>query len=243
MNKRKIAVFVEGQTELVFVREFLAKWFSYDTNLIGFDCYNLLRSEFCDTSYTFGSLGSENYYMIVNVGNDCSVLSKIRDRIQQLDNLGYQVVIGLRDMYSAQYIIDAKGRKIDNTITRLHIEAVREQIEHMPKGEMVKFHFAIMEVEAWLLGMCQFLQGINPRLTPEYILQQTNIDLFKDPETTLFHPAAELERIYGLAGRTYDKHEADIASVMANLQLEDFIFLIKSEKCNTFKTFTDSLLG
>ena len=242
MNKRKIAVFVEGQTELVFVREFLAKWFSYDANLIGFDCYNLLKSEFCDVSYTLGDLESENYYMLVNVGNDCSVLSKIRDRIQQLNNLGYQVVIGLRDMYSTQYIKDAKGRKIDNAITQLHIEAVREQIELMPKGEMVDFHFAIMEVEAWLLGMYHFLQNIDPRLTPENILKQTNINLNENPETTLFHPAAELARIYGLAGRTYDKHGSDIATVMANLQIEDFNNLIKSGKCQTFKTFAESLL-
>jgi hypothetical protein len=40
MNRRKVAVFVEGQTELVFVRELLAKWFGYDADVIGFECYN-----------------------------------------------------------------------------------------------------------------------------------------------------------------------------------------------------------
>ena len=36
-----IAVFVEGQTELVFAREFLLKWFEYDANQVGVDCYSL----------------------------------------------------------------------------------------------------------------------------------------------------------------------------------------------------------
>ena len=243
MNKRKVAVFVEGQTELVFVREFLSKWYCYDANVIGFDCYTLLKSEFQDVAYTYGSVDSENYYMLVNVGNDCSVLSKIRERIQQLDGLGYQLVIGLRDMYSAQYIKDANGRKINYSVTQLHINTVREQIELIPEGDMIDFHFAIMEVEAWLLGMSRFLQSIGPQLTHEYVLQHTNINLSEDPETSLFHPAAELGKIYGLVGRTYDKHEADIASIMDNLQVDDFINLIQSGNCQTFNAFAESLLA
>ena len=35
MNKRRLAVFVEGQTELVFVREFLKQWYGYDASVIG----------------------------------------------------------------------------------------------------------------------------------------------------------------------------------------------------------------
>ena len=55
MNNRKLAVFVEGQTELIFVREFLKKWYNYDANVVGFDCYNLLANEFRDVAYEYGS--------------------------------------------------------------------------------------------------------------------------------------------------------------------------------------------
>lgn len=41
MNSRKLAVFVEGQTELIFVREFLKQWYNYDANTVGFDCYSV----------------------------------------------------------------------------------------------------------------------------------------------------------------------------------------------------------
>ena len=243
MNKRKIAVFLEGQTELVFVREFLVKWFDYDSNIIGFDCYHLLRSEFCDAAYTFGDIGSENYYMLVNVGNDCSVLGKIRDRMEHLEKLGYQLVIGLRDMYSTQYIRDAQGRRIDDTVTQLHFNAVKEQIAQMDGGEKVDFHFAIMEVEAWLLGMHRFLQTVDEKLTPEYVVQNAGIDLEDNPETSFFHPAAALAKIYGLAGKMYDKHETDISSIMASLQVEDFKKLVHSGYCQSFKSFVESLLG
>lgn len=243
MNKRKVAVFVEGQTELVFVREFLVKWFNYDSNLIGFDCFNLLKSEFRDTKYKLGNIDSENYFMIVNVGNDCSVLSKIHGRMHQLSGLGYQVVIGLRDMYSTQYIKDAKGRNIDERVTRMHIDAVQEQIELMENGDLVAFHFAIMEVEAWLLGIHRFLQIIDDRLTVDYVLKHVGVNLLEDPEISLFHPAAVLSKIYELVGRKYDKHESDISSIMANLEVEDFVSLARSGRCQSFNAFSESLLG
>ena len=101
MNKRRLAVFVEGQTELVFVREFLKQWYGYDTSVIGFACYNLQNNEFCDAAYQYGSEESENYFMLVNVGNDNSVLSKILSRLTYLVNQGYQLVIGLRDIIAS----------------------------------------------------------------------------------------------------------------------------------------------
>ena len=107
MNNRKLAVFVEGQTELIFVREFLKQWYSYDATVVGFDCYNLLANEFCDAAYKYGTEDSESYFFIVNVGNDRSVLSSILERMKFLQNKGFQLVVGLRDMYSKQYIKDA----------------------------------------------------------------------------------------------------------------------------------------
>lgn len=228
---------------MVFVRELLAKWFGYDADVIGFECYNLLNNSFQDTSYALGSIDSENYYMVVNVGNDNSVLSKIRDRMQQLVKLNYQVIIGLRDMFSTQYIKDAQGHKIDAEVTRLHIETTEEQIDSIPEGERISFHFAIMEVEAWLLGMSQYLEHIDNRLTQEFVKAQIGINLEDDPETTLFHPAKKLDDIYGLVGLHYDKHISDVEKIMAALQPDDFKNLALSGRCQTFRTFAESLLG
>lgn len=187
MNSKKLAVFVEGQTELVFVREFLKQWYGYDVNIVGFDCYNLLSKEFCDAEYKYGNEDSENYFMIVNVGNDNSVLSSI--------------------------------------------------------GTFVDFHFAIMEIEAWFLGMDGFMDRLDSRLTRDFVIKNLNINLDDDPENTIFHPAAELGKIYALVDKQYDKHKSDISSIMSLLTNDDFLRLINSGKCNTFKMFAESLLG
>ena len=243
MNKRRLAVFVEGQTELVFVCEFLKQWYGYDTSVIGFACYNLQNNEFCDAAYQYGSEESENYFMLVNVGNDNSVLSKILSRLTYLVNQGYQLVIGLRDMYSKQYVQDAGGHVIDEEVNQKHIDAVRDVLKSAANGEKVDFHFAIMEVEAWLLGMHDYLLSIDKRLTGDYIKESTDIDLDADPEKTIVHPAMELGRIYGLVGKKYDKHLSDISAIMSILTTDDFCKLMDSGKCNTFIKFVESLLG
>ena len=243
MNNRKLAVFVEGQTELVFVREFLKQWYGYDVNVVGFDCYNLLAKEFCDAEYKYGSEDSENYFMIVNVGNDKSVLSSIIGRLKFLRNKGFQLVVGLRDMYSSQYIKDAHKHEIVDEVSRQHVESVKKILSDLEDGGFVDFHFAMMEVEAWFMGMDGFVERLDERLTRDFVCQNLNISLDDDPEKTLFHPAAELGKIYALVGKQYDKHKSDISSIMSLLTNDDFLSLINSGKCSTFKMFAESLLG
>ena len=43
MNIRKIAVFVEGQTEYIFVRDFLCAWYEFDANKLGLECYQSME--------------------------------------------------------------------------------------------------------------------------------------------------------------------------------------------------------
>lgn len=243
MNNRKLAVFVEGQTELIFVREFLKQWYNYDANIVGFDCYNLLANEFCDAEYKYGSDDSENYFFLVNVGNDRSVLSSVIGRMKFLQNKGFQLVVGLRDMYSTQYIKDAGKREIVDAVSQKHIESVKSVLQGIENGAFVDFHFAIMEVEAWLLGMSGFLEKVDECLTTEYVRQNVGINLEDDPEKSIFHPAAELGKIYMLVGKQYDKHQSDISAIMSKLNTDDFIKLMESGKCQTFKRFAESLLG
>lgn len=243
MNNRKLAVFLEGQTELIFVREFLKQWYNYDANVVGFDCYNLLANEFCDAAYKYGSEDSENYFFLVNVGNDGSVLSSIIGRMKFLENKGFQLVVGLRDMYSKQYIKDAGKHEIVDAVTQQHLNSVKEVLQGLENGAFVDFHFAIMEVEAWFLGMSGYLEKIDERLTAEYVSQNVGINLEDDPEKSVFHPAAELGRIYSLVGKQYDKHQSDISAIMSKLATDDFVELIESGKCQAFKSFVESLIG
>ena len=132
---------------------------------------------------------------------------------------------------------------IDKEVNQKHIDAVRDVLKGATNGEKVEFHFAIMEVEAWLLGMHDYLLSFDKRLTSDYIKDITGVDLDADPEKTIVHPAVELGKIYGLVGKQYDKNLSDIETIMSILTTDDFCKLMDSGKCHTFKMFVESLLN
>ena len=71
MNKRKIALFVEGQGELIFLREFLFRWYQFDTNRVGVTCYSLQAQRFNPVPYPIGDEQSENFFQIGKIGVCC----------------------------------------------------------------------------------------------------------------------------------------------------------------------------
>ena len=98
---KKTVVFVEGQTELIFVREYLLKWFEWQVDL---ECTKLTRGgDFEYAEYNFPNLTAEQHFQIIDVGNDTSVLPKILKYEKRMRELGYDKLIGLRDMYSEIY--------------------------------------------------------------------------------------------------------------------------------------------
>lgn len=235
----KTAIFTEGQTELIFVREFLLKIFEYQN--IALKCFNLRHShQIIDTEYPFGPENVKNYFQIVNVGNDNKVLSEILKRKQHLLNAGFTSIVGLRDMYSKEYREAVNGHSINPEINQRFIDGVKQQI----KDTCIKFHFAIMEAEAWFLGISNIFQNIDAQLTHEFIKEKLNINLEKtDPEKTFFHPAKTLSDIFECAGlKPYGKSKQEINQLMGHIEKNDFIRLRDGHKCNSFKTFYESVI-
>ena len=242
MRKRKVAVFVEGQTELVFLRDMVLKWYDYDAEMVAFDCISLIGQTSKTVPFQYGNSDSENYFLFVNVGNDNSVLSKMLGRFKSMQSKGFNLILGLRDMYSRQY------RELcgESTIKWDLIDKIRkkaeDQIAEMADSDVMALHFAIMEVEAWLMGMNGFLLKIDGRLTEGFIKENTGIDLHQDPEVSFFHPAADLAKIYQSVGKSYSKHLSDISAISAALEKADYVTLTQSGRCNSFRHFADALL-
>lgn len=242
MNKKKIAVFVEGQAEYIFVRDFLNCWYGYDADKLGIECLALHAEKLNKVPYPVGNRDSENFYQIVNVGNDRSVISKMIKESERLNNVGFQLIVGLSDMYGDDYHRVSHNRIISNELNVRFMQARQESIERSPQKDKLRFHFAIMEVEAWILGMHRALQRIDSKLTPEWIAEQLHINIMDDPEKTYYHPALVLDNVYGLAGKKYGKHEGDIYQITSVLSKEDYVDLLNSGRCPSFKTFIKELV-
>jgi hypothetical protein len=229
----KTAVFVEGHSELIFVRELLLKMFEYQN--ISLECYTLFTdSAFHPAEYAFPNDNAEHYFQIINCGNDQSVITRILRRQQFMENAGFQKIIGLRDMYSKAYRDIVQQPVINQQVNQQFIEAHREQVN----PDIISFSFAIMELEAWILGLHQCLTKMDGRLTPEFIEQHRGYNIaLTNPETAFFHPADEMDSIFQLINRRYDKSQGSINAIVAYLDKEDIINLTATDKCNSFKEF------
>lgn len=241
---KKIAIFVEGQTELIFTRELLLK--CYEWQNIWVECYTLFNDrDLNPVDYSHKDPKAEIYYQIINIGNDTKVLSSILKREKYLfsANQAFDKIIGLRDMYSKEYRATVKSQEIRIEINQKFIDSHQAIINTMAEHpDKIDFHFAIMELEAWLLGIKDLFPSFNKTLTNEKIETALQINLDNtNPEIDVFHPATLVSKIMKLVGDDYDKKKGEVNKFMGRISRDDFYHLFESEKCETFSKFCNAL--
>jgi hypothetical protein len=236
----KIAIFVEGNTELIFVREYLRKRFGFED--LEIECRKRQFGRFDEVPFSVRGTNPKYHFRIVDSGSDVKVLDDILQDEQLLYNLGYQKIIGLRDMYSESYIKIVKQSKVIKAdINQKFIDGSQSRINReAKKPDSINFCFAIMELEAWLLAITGIWE--KKGISKQMIYKELGYDLSKiDPEITFFHPAREVEKILAIAEKNYGKHAKEIESLVGKITKQDFEDLRNSQKCSSFREFTSSL--
>lgn len=238
----KYAVYVEGQSEMLFVAYVLREYSNYDPAKCGFLCINLTADDYERINFPKqGDIDSEVYYQIVNVNNDNLVVSKLKKDIPGLIAQGFNVIIGLKDVFGDVY----------GQLMKQKPEINRERILEMHSAQMdainakdcdCRLHFAIMEYEAWMLALIeQYVVSKNKNL--DDLCQQLNIDKNAGPETDVYHPYPLVRKIFQACDEDYHKHGKESLSFLSTLTRDDYERLRQSGKCASFSKFLDSLLG
>ena len=236
---RKIAVFAEGQTELVFVRALILNLI--DCSKLSFECFELLRHSLSPQPYSYSSPNPEVHFMIIQVHGDEGVASSIKEREKGLIERGYDVIYGIRDMYSEAYRMRSPC-VIDNNLTREFTGSLLAVIQHMNYPQKIKVFWAIMEIEAWFLGMYNIFSKIDPKLTLANINSSLGIDLIHiDPEKEFYKPAKQICDIFALCGKTYDKKLRDIENITSVMDVTDFNDAMKNNRCACFSDFYNEI--
>jgi len=233
---KKIAIFTEGQTELIFVRNFLLK--VMDPSKLSFECYDLLGQKSSSVPYQYPNPSAEIHFLILNVNSDERVLSSIKDREKNLiEKSGYEKIIGLRDMYSGEYIKRSPG-VINKQISNMIIQRNNQTIRGMTYFDRIKLYFAIMEIEAWFLGMYNLFQKIDSLLTVEYIKYNLGIDLKNvDPQKEFYKPSDQVSSIFQLCGRKYKKKPHEIECICSNIDSFSLNAATENNRCMCFADF------
>ena len=184
----KYAVYVEGQSELLFVADVLQKYSGYDPGRCGFLCINLSADDFERMSFPRqGGEDSENYYQIVNVNNDNLVVSKLKKDIPGLISNGYNVLMGLKDVFGQAYeqLMDGEPR-VDRTVIE-DMHKAQFGVIGAPEGCDCRLHFAIMEYETWMLALIERYVTSHAKELAD-VCGQLGIDMTEDFEQTVYHP-------------------------------------------------------
>lgn len=192
----KIAVFVEGQTEQLFAerlieeiagrnRVSIVKRRAVGKGIVG--SRTLLTIE--------GERGTEaRYYaVLIDCGCDNRVGSDIRDNYEKLVESGFSFIIGIRDVYP-----DFRLADVPKLRTHLNYKLRTVPIQ-------VLFVLGVMEIEAWFLAEHTHFLKLSPLLTLPAIVSAVGFDPSQDDLTLRTHPAEDLNRIYTLAGLSYNK--------------------------------------
>lgn len=236
----KYAVYVEGLAEMLFVADVLQKYSGFDAGKVGFLCITLNNDTYSYVSYPFqGDETSLNFYQIVNVNNDNLVVSKLKKDIPGLVEQGFEVILGLRDVYGDLYKNFVNEQVIDRGVIAEMHAAQSEQIAN--DTVTTRLHLAIMEYEAWMLALIENFV-VSRGSSIKDIEQQLAVDLHSDIEETVFHPYNWVQKIYKLINESYHKHGGDQMSFLSTLQCEDYEVLRHSGRCASFGKFLDSLL-
>jgi hypothetical protein len=228
---KKLAVFVEGQTEQIFIEKLLVE--IAGKNNIAIEKRQALGGQ--STKRTLKLIEastpeSDQHYFaqIVDCGSDSRVKSDIMDRYNGLVAQGFDTIIGVRDVYP----------DIAHGDIPLLRSGLRRHLKTSPID--VKFVLGVMEIETWFIAEHTHLQRLHSSLTPILIKSRLGFDPSIDDVQLRPHPAEDLDNIYHLAGLKYAKDKNRVQRTVRILDYER-IYLDLPSKYPDLKTLIDTI--
>lgn len=193
---KKMTLFVEGQTELHFANRLLSEVIDNRKLQIvllkasggsqrSVRRFQVLQDSDTDTEKSF-------YIQIISSETDHRVRSDIQDNYDSLVQEGYDVIIGIRDVYP---------------IPSKDIPKLRAGLAYRLKTEPISvcFVLGVMEIEAWFLANHTHFQYIHSDLTVSRIYSELGFNPSIEDMQTRSQPAKDLHEIYALEGLAYRK--------------------------------------
>ncbi len=201
----KIAFFVEGKTERIFVEKLLSEYIGFQN--IELEVLKYLGSKGSNFITKRINPYCQYFILIFDVGGDGSVTSAIRERAESMiNNSGYTCLIAFLDLFP-------RHRNEKTAV----IDAFYKIFDGYLFVNKIKFALAIMEIEAWFLADFNVFNRIDPSITPLLIKENLGYDLENDSPESYEHPSRVLDHIYSLFGRRYRKREEDLYFIIYRL--------------------------
>jgi len=206
---KKIAFYVEGQTEQFFINKLLIEIAGQKNIEIELQQFQGIGRKAKSDIYpktTSNAINPNHHALIFDCMGDGGVKPRILDDYQRLFSQGYSEVIGLLDLYPKE---NSELNKFENELLNGRISK-NGRVVTQPLPTNTKIVVAVKEVESWFLAECTHFQEIDNNLTISHIESNLGFNPCVDDMTQRFHPADDLKKIYQLVGKTYNKSENNV---------------------------------
>jgi len=221
---KKAAIFVEGQTEQIFVERLLIEMAGQQNIAFHLEQWNAKQ---------FIALKSDPvsdqqwFVIIIDCRGDGAVVSAIRSRYQSLIGAGYDLVLGLRDLYPMSH----------NELPLLQAGIASVLPVGNPPATIV---VAVAEVESWFVQENTHYARIDANLTQNAIFAATGFDINAGLAESLAQPSATLDQAYGLVGMRYTKKKSHVGRTVGALDFEH-LYLDRRQMLNSFNEFANQI--
>lgn len=218
---KKLALFLEGQTERLFVQS-LVEFCGTGSNVrIQPRWGHLGRKQprkFYEIDGKKMGTGEEFFVLIHDCGTDNRVVSDIRDNYEGLVRENYSMIIGLQDVYP-NFIREDIGR------LRTGLRSTLADLNTVK----IEFYLSIMEIEAWFLAENTHFHRISPRLTKRKITDV--LGYFPDNRNVESRdiPSDDLDEVLNIVGKKYDKSRGVVEEIVRQLDFEDIVTIHSAE--------------
>jgi hypothetical protein len=225
----KLAIFVEGKTERLFVQRLIVELADESNVVIDHKKIrggNKVPRTMSTITATKTITNQKYYVLIIDCGGDAQVKTRILQEHQNFTNDGYSKIIGLRDV--------RPGFTIDE------IPQLEQGLRTHIKTALVPVVFVLstMELEAWFLAEINHYQSIDESLSIQNINKLLNTDLENSDVSLRDNPEKDLNEIYMSVGKTYIKGEKNITIDKLDI---GFMYLELTKKITQLKKLTDHL--
>lgn len=197
----RLAIFVEGYTEVVFVEKLIEE-------IAGLNRVSIERREIRGGGKSRRTMKviraakpypRQDYYVLLfDCGGDESVKTRILEEHDNLTKAGYSRLVGIRD--------------VRPTFTYEDIPKLEAYLPKYIKTKLapVTFILAIMEIEAWFLAEATHFPRIEPSITIAAIKASLGFDPENDNMELRPYPSRDLNSCYAIGGKTYVKHQVNV---------------------------------
>jgi hypothetical protein len=196
----RLAVFVEGYTEIVFVEKIVEEIAGIGNVIIE---QKRIRGgarvprRITQIKAVRPNTGQQYYVLLFDCGGDEQVKSRIQEEHRNLTEKGYSSIIGIRD--------------VRPNFTYEEVPRLKINISKYIKTSLapVTFILSIMEIEAWFLAETSHFQEIDSSITLPAIKNILGFDPENDDMELRPNPAEDLNACYEIGGKTYKKDQTE----------------------------------